>query len=267
MAAIDARPILRRGVSALRTVTALSHRPPTIRPMCNHDFRASMKALPNFLAAATLALGLATPALAVDITGAGATFPYPDLRQVGRGLQAEDRHRHELPVDRLRRRHRADQGEDRRLRRVRHAAQARRAAGRRPDAVSRDHRRRRAGREHRRRRARRDQVHRPGARRHLPRQDQEVERQADRRSQSRRQAARRDRSPSCAARTARARRSSGPTTCRRSAPSGRRRSAPAPRWRGRKAWAARATKASRPTCSGSRARSATSNTRTPSRTR
>ena len=70
-------PLLRRGVSALRTVTALSHRPPTIRPMCNHDFRASMKALPNFLAAATLALGLATPALAVDITGAGATFPYP----------------------------------------------------------------------------------------------------------------------------------------------------------------------------------------------
>jgi len=36
-----------------------------------------MKALPKFLAAATLALGLAPPALAVDITGAGATFPYP----------------------------------------------------------------------------------------------------------------------------------------------------------------------------------------------
>jgi len=35
------------------------------------------RAVPNFLAAATLALGLATSAQAVDITGAGATFPYP----------------------------------------------------------------------------------------------------------------------------------------------------------------------------------------------
>ena len=36
-----------------------------------------MKAFPNFLAAAALALGVATPAFAVDIIGAGATFPYP----------------------------------------------------------------------------------------------------------------------------------------------------------------------------------------------
>jgi phosphate transport system substrate-binding protein len=36
-----------------------------------------MKPLPKFLSVAALALGLATPALAVDITGAGATFPYP----------------------------------------------------------------------------------------------------------------------------------------------------------------------------------------------
>ena len=36
-----------------------------------------MKPLPKFLSAAALGLGLATPALAVDITGAGATFPYP----------------------------------------------------------------------------------------------------------------------------------------------------------------------------------------------
>ncbi len=37
----------------------------------------------------------------------------------------------------------------------------------------------------------RDEVHRPGARRHLSRQDQEMERETDRRPQSRRQAARR----------------------------------------------------------------------------
>ena len=36
-----------------------------------------MKPLSRMLAAGVLALGLATPALAVDITGAGATFPYP----------------------------------------------------------------------------------------------------------------------------------------------------------------------------------------------
>ena len=35
------------------------------------------RAVPTFLAAATLAFGLATTAQAVDITGAGATFPYP----------------------------------------------------------------------------------------------------------------------------------------------------------------------------------------------
>ena len=65
------------------------------------------------------------------------------------------------------------------------------------------------------------EAHRRGARRHLPRQDQEVERHGDRRAQPRRQAAATSRSPSCVAPTARARRSSGPTTCRRSAPSGR----------------------------------------------
>jgi phosphate transport system substrate-binding protein len=35
------------------------------------------RTLPQFLTAAALALGLSAPALAVDITGAGATFPYP----------------------------------------------------------------------------------------------------------------------------------------------------------------------------------------------
>ncbi len=45
--------------------------------MRNHDLKAPMKRFPALLAAATLAFGLAAPAFAVDITGAGATFPYP----------------------------------------------------------------------------------------------------------------------------------------------------------------------------------------------
>ena len=115
-------------------------------------------------------------------------------------------------------------------------------------------------------RAGRAQADRAGARRHLSRQDQEVERQGDRGAQRRAEAARRaDRRRAPLGRL-RARRSSGPTICRRSATSGRPRSAAAPPSRGRKAWAARATKASPRTCSGSRARSATSNTRTPSAT-
>ncbi len=63
-------------------------------------------------------------------------LPLSDLRQVGRGLQGEDRHRHELSVDRLGRRHQADQGQDRRLRRLRHAAEARGSRQARPDPVS-----------------------------------------------------------------------------------------------------------------------------------
>ncbi len=54
---------------------------------------------------------------------------------------------------------------------------------------------------------------RPG--RHLSRQDQELERQGDRRSQSRRSSFRRSSSPSCAAPTDPARPSISPTTCRR----------------------------------------------------
>ena len=137
-----------------------------------------MKALPKFLAAATLALGLATPALAVDITGAGATFPYPiyakwaeaykqktgvgmNYQSIGSGggitqikAKTVDFGASDMPLKP------EDLQKDG------------------PDAVSGDHRRRRAGREPRRRRAGRDEVHRAGARRHLSRQDQEVERQA-----------------------------------------------------------------------------------------
>ena len=79
----------------------------------------------GFFASAALAFGLG--AHAVDITGAGATFPFPIYAKWAEAYKAEDRRGHELPVDRLGRRHQADPGQDRRLRRVRHAAQARRA--------------------------------------------------------------------------------------------------------------------------------------------
>ncbi len=91
----------------------------------------------------------------------------------------------------------------------------------------------------------------PDARRHLSRQDHEVERPGDREAQSGREAAAIRRSPSCTAPTARARPSSSPTTfegepgVEGEGRRGTRRS------NGRPASAARATKASPPTCSGS----------------
>ena len=101
--------------------------------------------------------------------------PVPDLRQMGRSLQGEDRRGHELPVDRLRRRHQADSEQDGRLRRVGHAAEARGPGQGRADAVSDRHRRRRARRQSRRRQAGRAEADRSGARRHLSRQDHQVE--------------------------------------------------------------------------------------------
>ena len=183
----------------------------------------------------------------------GRDVPLPDLREMGRGLQDPNRRRHELPVDRIRRRHRPDQGEDGRFRRVRHAAEGRRPAGRGlmqfpaiiggvvPVVNLRGHR------------ARRDQAHRPSAGRHLPRQDQEVERQGDRRAE------RRLKLPDEAITVVRRSDGSGTTfiwTDYLSKVESRvedARSARAPRWRGRKASAARATKAWPRTCSASRA--------------
>ena len=75
---------------------------------------------------------------------------------------------------------------------------------------------------------RRAEVHRPGPRRHLPRQDHQVERPGDREAEPRRQRCRRPTSPSCTAPTARARPTSGSTTCRRCRRSGRARSASRP---------------------------------------
>ena len=78
-------------------------------------------------------------------------------------------------------------------------------------------RRRRAGLQHPGRR-RRAEVHRPGARRHLPRQDHEVERPGDRDAEPGREAARPPTSPSCTARTAPARPTSGWTTSSKVSP-------------------------------------------------
>ena len=58
-------------------------------------------------------------------------------------------------------------------------------AARRPRPVPVGDRRRRAGGQHRRRRSRQAALHRPAARRHLPRQDHEVERPGDRRRSTR----------------------------------------------------------------------------------
>ena len=52
------------------------------------------------------------------ISGAGATFPAPVYAKWAEAYKAADRHQPELPGDRLRRRHQADQRQDRRLRRL-----------------------------------------------------------------------------------------------------------------------------------------------------
>ena len=216
-----------------------------------------MTALPG---AAIVASGL--EAHAVDITGAGATFPYPiyakwadayktktgigmNYQSIGSGggikqIQSKtvDFGASDAPL----------KPED--------------LDNPGPDAVPGDHWRHRAGGESRRRRARRPEAHRPGARRHLSGQDQELERQGDRGPESRPQAEQRVDHAWSAAPTAPARRSTSPITCRRSAREWKNKVGSAPPSRGPRAWAARATKAWRRTCSGSRAPSATWNTPT-----
>ncbi len=70
------------------------------------------------------ALAITTAAVAADISGAGATFPYPVYSKWADAYKKADRHRSQLSVDRLGRRHQADQGEDGDVRRFRHAAEA-----------------------------------------------------------------------------------------------------------------------------------------------
>ena len=169
--------------------------------------------LKSFLAAAALAFGLS--AHAVDITGAGATFPYPiyakwaeaykkktgigmNYQSIGSGggiaqikAKTVDFGASDMPL-------KPDDLQKSGLMQfpaiIGGVVPVVNLEGIAPGAL---------------------QAHRARARRHLSRQDQELERQGDRRSQSRRSSCRRSRSPSCAARTAPARRSSGPTTCRR----------------------------------------------------
>ena len=91
-------------------------------------------------AAATSELERRRPRIAATgdtIVGAGASFPYPALLQVGQRVQRRHRREAQLPVDRLRRRHLRHQGQDRRLRRLGRAARAGRARGRRPRRSSR----------------------------------------------------------------------------------------------------------------------------------
>ncbi len=140
-------------------------------------------------ATAAASFAVAAVASAADITGAGATFPYPIYAKWAAAYHQADRHRPELPVDRLGRRHQADQRQDRRFRRLGHAAQARSAREERPDAVPDRDGRRRAGRQHQGHQAGRAQAHRRAAGRHLPRQDHQVERSGDRHAQPRREAA------------------------------------------------------------------------------
>src|SRR3984893_17522540 len=75
-------------------------------------------------------------------------FSLSDLREMGGRLQETDRRRPQLSIDRLRRWHQANQGENGYLRRLRHAAEARGPEGGESGPVSHDHRRRRSGGQH-----------------------------------------------------------------------------------------------------------------------
>ena len=155
-------------------------------------------------------------------------LPLPDLCQVGGRLQERDRQRPELPVDRLGRRHQADQGQDRDLRRHRRAAAGQGARRVGPGPVPDGDGRHRAGREPRGHQAGRAHARRPDARQDLPRRDQELGRSGDRQAQPQRQAAQAGDRRRCTVRTARARPTTSPTTWPRSAPTGRPRSASTP---------------------------------------
>ena len=221
----------------------------------------------SYALAAGLAAALTGSAMAADITGAGATFPFPVYAKWAEAYKKETGNRPELSVDRLRRRHPPDPGQDRRFRRDRCAAEGRGAREGRlrpvPDrawAAS----------------CRSCNI--PGVEAGQLKLTGEV--LADifngkitkwndpkiAAAQPGRDAARRRRSRRSTAPTARARPASSPPTCRRSPRAGRPGSAPAPRCNGRSARAARATRASPRSSSRCRTPSAMSNTPTPSRT-
>ncbi len=76
------------------------------------------------LAVGAVAAAIAYPALAIDISGAGATFPYPVYAKWADAYKKETGNGNELSVDRLRRRYQADHLQDRDVWRLRHAAEA-----------------------------------------------------------------------------------------------------------------------------------------------
>ena len=117
--------------------------------------------------------------------------PVPDLLEVVlRVQQAAPERGDQLPVDRVGRRHPPDHQRHGVLRRHRRPDDQRPAAGRAGEdpALPDGARRRRAGLQHP-ERERRAEVHRSGARRHLPRQDHQVERSGDREAEPRREPA------------------------------------------------------------------------------
>jgi hypothetical protein len=111
-------------------------------------------------------------------------LPLPDLRQVVRRLHRQGRRQGQLPVDRFRRRHRADQVRHRGLRLERQAARSQGTLRGGPAPVPVGDRRRGAGDQREGCRAGQARAQRAAARRHLPRQDREVERSRDRGAQS-----------------------------------------------------------------------------------
>ena len=104
--------------------------------------------LASAMGAVALLCAWMVPVRADDISGAGATFPYPVYAKWAEAYKQQDRHRSELPVDRFGRRYQADRSLDRHLRGVGQTARARRSEAERTGAVAADHRRRGAGGEH-----------------------------------------------------------------------------------------------------------------------
>ncbi len=190
-------------------------------------------------------LALAGSALAGTISGAGATFPYPIYAKwagayqgVSGGCATNYR------IDRFRRRHRADQGEDRYLRRVRHAAETGRSQRCRIDPVSDRHRRGSHGLQCAWHRFGPACPRRPHHCRHLPPQNrQQWNDPAIKKLELRAQLCRMLRSLSFSARTVRERRSCLRRVSRASATIGSRALARRPRWIGRRASARKVTKA------------------------
>ena len=194
-------------------------------------------AVAGFLAATIL------PAAAVEISGAGATFPYPIYAKWA------DTYKKETGVG-LNYQSIGSGGGIKQIeaKTVTFGATDAPLKGPgtrkvRPGAVSDGDGRHRAGGEYRRRQARRTGARRPDARRHLSRHDEDLGRSGDQEAQSRTPSCPRRRSPSFTARTVPARRSISPITWLKSAPIGNRRSARRLRSNGPPASAPRAMKA------------------------